>query len=196
MFIFGEECSKHLVLGIKKYSFISMMKRIFVCIIFLFAEFDLYSQDAPKKPFSERIFFGGNLGAQFGTYTVVEVSPLVGYHITDRLAAGIGATYIYLNVKDFDYETNIFGGKVFTEYAIIENVVAHAEYEVLNFEAFDDFTDEKKRVNVGSLLVGGGYRQRLGGNSFITLMILYNLTETRYTPYENPIIRIGFAFGL
>jgi hypothetical protein len=173
-----------------------MKRKILYLALLMFSQAYVYSQDAPKKPLSERIFFGGNLGAQFGTFTVVEVSPLVGYRITERLAAGIGGTYIYLSVKDLDYETNIFGGKIFSEYAIIESLVAHVEYEVLNFEAIDDFTDEIKRVNVGSLLIGGGYRQRIGENSFITLMLLYNLTETRYTPYENPIIRIGFAFGL
>jgi hypothetical protein len=46
-------------------------------------------------------------------------------------------------------------------------------------------------------LVGGGYFQRIdGSNSGIFVMLLYNLTESLYTPYSNPIVRIGVNLGL
>src|SRR5215216_5004176 len=48
----------------------------------------------------DRLVFGGGLGASFGTYTAVSVSPVIGYRFTDWLAAGVGVGYQYLRVRD------------------------------------------------------------------------------------------------
>jgi hypothetical protein len=148
----------------------------------------------PQERFIDKVFFGGNVGAQLGTVTFVDVSPLVGYKFTDKIAGGIGATYQYYHYKDqyFDIETNVYGGRIFGRYLFTEYLFGHAEYEYLNLEAFDF---KRRRVDVESFLAGGGYIQRLGGNASIIAMILYNFTESAYTPYSNPIIRIGFNVG-
>ncbi|MBK7029795.1 MAG: hypothetical protein IPH45_11510 [Bacteroidales bacterium] len=39
----------------------------------------------PRKPWSERLFYGGSLGLQFGSVTLVDISPLIGYKITPRI---------------------------------------------------------------------------------------------------------------
>lgn len=150
----------------------------------------------PKERIIDRMFFGGNIGLQFGTVTFIDVSPLVGYRITDKISGGIGATYQYYHYKDkvYDFETNVYGGRVFGRYFFTDYLFAHAEYEYLNLEAFDFFP--RRRVDVGSLLAGGGYFQRFGsGNSGMIIMLLYNFTESAYTPYQNPIIRIGVNIG-
>jgi long-subunit fatty acid transport protein len=151
----------------------------------------------PKKKFDwSKVFVGGNVGMQFGTSTFVAVSPLVGYRINSRFSAGIGATYQYYHYQDklYNITSNIYGGRVFGRYFITQNLFAHAEYEVLNLTAYDSYPP--RRVDVGSLLAGGGYIQRFGRNSGVTAMILYNFTESVYTPYQNPIIRVGMVFGL
>ncbi len=148
----------------------------------------------PKERFADKIFTGGNLGFQFGTVTFAEVSPLVGYKITKKFHAGIGATYQYYHYKDkyYDFETNVYGGRVFTRYLFTDYLFGHVEYEYLNLEAFDF---QRRRVDVTSLLAGGGYIQRIGSNSSIVAMLLYNFTESAYTPYTNPVIRIGINIG-
>lgn len=152
----------------------------------------------PKEPvkenFWDKIYFGGNLGLQFGTSTFIDISPLVGYRITDKISAGVGVTYQYYHYKDrvYDFQTNVYGGRVFGRYLITENLFAHAEYEYLNLEAFDF---QRRRVDVGSSMAGGGYIQHIGANSSLVAMILYNFTESVYSPYQNPIIRIGFNIG-
>ena len=152
------------------------------------------SDDTARKRFSERIFFGGNIGLQFGTVTFIDVSPLIGYELTEKLSAGVGATYLYYRYRDRfnDFSTNIYGGRVFSRYNILENIFAHTEYEVLNLEAFD----LEKRINVTSILVGGGFRQQLGGRTYLNLLILWNINESAYSPYRNPIIRGGISIGL
>ena len=166
--------------------------------------FNMYGQDSTmirknplKKNFWEKVYVGGNVGFQFGTVTFAEVSPLVGYQFTEKITAGIGVTYQYYRYKDLNYElkTNVYGARVFGRYFFTSFLFAHVEYEYLNLEAFD-FYPQRRRVDVESVLVGGGYFQRFGtGNSGIYAMLLYNLTESAYTPYTNPIIRIGVNVG-
>ena len=43
---------------------------------------------------------------------------------------------------------------------------------------------------------GVGYFQHFSEHSGINALLLYNFTESAYTPYTNPIFRIGFVVGL
>lgn len=153
----------------------------------------------PLKPrFWDKVYVGGNVGFQFGTVTFAELSPLVGYQFTPKITAGVGITYQYYRYKDrlMTFQTNVYGGRVFGRYFFTDYLFAHVEYEYLNLEALD-FYPKRRRVDVESVLVGGGYLQRFGsGNSGVYIMLLYNLTESAYTPYTNPIIRIGVNIGL
>ncbi len=47
-----------------------------------------------------------------------------------------------------------------------------------------------------SFFVGGGYLQRIGGNSGMYFLVLWNLNDTPNSPYTNPVIRIGFNIGM
>jgi len=149
-------------------------------------------KDPEKESFWDRVYTGGNLGLQFGTITFIDVSPLVGYKITDKIHAGLGLTYQYQRYDVFDFETHVYGGRVFGRYFFTDYLFAHAEYEHLNLEAFDF---RRRRVDVTSILGGAGFFQRFSENSGVTAMILYNFTQSAYTPYSNPIFRVGFNFG-
>ena len=161
-------------------------------------------EEKEKVPFKDRIFIGGSLGLQFGSATYIDVSPLVGYNITKKLQAGIGFTYIYYKVKDpnysyNNYETSIYGGRLFSRYYILQNLFAHAEYEILNMEVPAEIGGTGNfnyiRDNITSVMVGGGYAQPIGSNAALLLMVLWNLTEEQYSPYVNPIFRIGITAG-
>jgi hypothetical protein len=144
--------------------------------------------------FSENLFTGGNMGAWVGNITYVNASPILGYWIKEKeLAAGVGATYQYYNNKSIGFATSIYGGSAFLRYYLGETVFTHGQYEVLNIEAFDQFHG---RVNIPALLLGAGYSQPMGENSAFDLMFLWNFSETRYSPYSNPVIRAGFIFGM
>ena len=152
-----------------------------------------------KKELIDRLTFGGNFGAAFGDVTFIDISPTVGYHVTDDFILGTGFTYSYLKDKRYSptYQTNIFGGRLFAQHIILENFVAHAEYELLNMDIFiNNSSNEIVRDNIHSLFIGGGYRGSMGGNSFVSLLILYNINESEFSPYQNPQIRAGFGIGL
>lgn len=180
-----------------------MKLKIIFFVFVAFLSFSVTAQDStitrkppPKKNIWEKVYFGGNLGLQFGTSTFIDVSPLVGYKITENFSAGVGVTFQYFRYKDrlYELQTNVYGARVFCRYLFYDNLFGHAEYEYLNLEAFDYIIP--RRVDVASFLVGGGYIQRFGRNSAIVGMLLYNFTESYYTPYQNPIIRIGVNIGL
>jgi hypothetical protein len=151
-----------------------------------------------REPFIDRLTFGGHLGLQFGNQTYVEVAPLVGYRITERLIAGIGLKYIYYKFDDryLVYSDHLYGGGPFARYLIFEELFVHVEHEVLNMRVYDYLTRTFQRKNISSVFVGGGYRQMIGDNSAIELMLLYNINESINSPYINPIFRVGFGFGL
>ena len=171
-------------------------------LFFLALSLNSFSQDStmfrkhpPQKNPINKFYFGGNFGFQFGTITIADVSPLIGYRFTNKITAGVGATYQYYHYKDrtYDFQTNVYGGRIFGRYFFTDYFFAHVEYEYLNLEAFDF---QQRRVDVESLLAGGGYFQHMSKYSGVTAMILYNFTESQYTPYTNPIIRIGFIIGI
>lgn len=187
---------------IKKLILISL-----VCLpVFIHAQSD---EEEEIRPI-DRLFFGGNFGMQFGTITNIEISPLVGYYITPRLAAGTGIRFEYFKDKGYyaPYETAIYGGNIFTRYIIINNlgeglnlglntgIFAQLEYEALSLEReyFEPPYTQDGRFIVHSVLVGGGIIQPIGRRSAFLLSVLYNLNDNARSPYSNPIIRVGFNF--
>ena len=184
-----------------------MKYRITLTIIvsLLLMNMNSIAQDNGKQTsnFTNRLFTGGSIGLQFGTQTMIEASPILGYKINKNFAAGIGVTYQYyrLNYYGNILKTSIYGGSVFTRYYFLENFFLHGEYEALNVEtAFFDpghFYHKEERYWVGSVLAGGGYRQFIGENSSFNIMILYNFNDTPYSPYTSPLIyRVGIDIGL
>lgn len=157
-------------------------------------------------PLKERLFFGGNFGLQFGTYTDIQVSPVVGIWLLPRLSVAVGPDYRYYRYGDI--RTNIYGGKAYTEFVLIQNlnsiipiggntgIFFHMEDEILSLESEDwknppYLTD---RFSVNTLLAGGGISQQLGRRSSMNFMVLWALNESIYDIYGTPEIRISFIF--
>ncbi|HMQ77069.1 MAG TPA: hypothetical protein PKE21_13465 [Flavobacteriales bacterium] len=162
----------------------------------------------PRKPTSEqprtlkdRIWFGGGLGLAFGSVTNIAVEPLVGYKITrnGKLSAGLGISYQYFRDNRFApaFETSVYGGRLFTRYRIIEQLFAHVEYSQMNFELYDLYQDRFFRRWVPFLLIGGGYSAHLGGGTYLTATVLFDVIQDPFSPYAGgePWIGAGVGFG-
>lgn len=181
----------------------SIILKIVISLIVLSLSNNIYSQNrdsSSNKKLTDNLFTGGGLGLQFGYRTIIDISPIIGYRINEKAAIGTGIIYQYLKYKDFDIKSNTYGAKIFARHLIINNVFAHVEYEYLNLDyLYFDLNGNylyKRRVDVGSLFVGGGLLYPIGGNSKFLLMVLYNLNETEMSPYDsNPIIRAGINIG-
>jgi len=154
----------------------------------------------PEYNLKSHLYFGGGFGLQFGSMTLIEISPLVGYKITPKFSVGLSPTYKFYKYNDYygqnlDLKTNVWGGSIFSRYYIFESVFAHVEYETLLYNIHSPgYPETKQQFN--SFFVGGGYNQRIGENSGMYIMVLWNLNDTPDSPYVNPIIRVGFNVGL
>ena len=153
------------------------------------------AQSDEQDDFWDRTYFGGSFSLQFGTYTFIDISPLMGYRFTDRFSSGLGATYRYIKDNNFRIESNIYGGRIFSRYLITENILAHGEYETLNWQFYDPNVDAIIRDWVPGLLIGGGFQQHIGERSGFQILILYNLIyDSLRSPYNEPyVIRVGFT---
>lgn len=154
-----------------------------------------------SSSFFDRVYFGGNFGAQFGTFTHIEASPIVGYMINPKLSAGVGVIYQYFRDKGSiqvgDYETNIYGGKLFSRYNLTNQLFAYTEYENINLDVINNTSRgfELGRAWVPAYFIGGGYFQPLGNRAGVMVMALYNvLYNPNRSPYNSPfVLRIGFT---
>jgi hypothetical protein len=155
----------------------------------------------PKKWDWKQFRIGGNLGLNFGSYTYVEISPTFGYWIKpEKLQIGVSTKFIYytyydqLNLKQKSF---IYGGGVFADYVIWRGLFARGEFELINKDSY--FSD--KRVNVPSLLLGGGYLQSIGDAGHFYIAALFDVLDSDESINDGAfgdlplILRIGFGFG-
>lgn len=137
------------------------------------------------KSFKERLYTGGNFSASFGTFTYVDVSPIIGYMVTEDFSVGLGGKYVYIGFNGTPRSsTSIYGGSTFTRYLILENFLAHAEFQALSVKVQEPFTGELKRKLIPVGLVGGGYKQSMGGSSYFQIMLLYDVIGDKNSPYR------------
>jgi len=154
-----------------------------------------------SSSFIDRLYFGGNFGLQFGTFTHIEASPIVGYMINDKLSAGVGVVYQYFRVRGgnrvADYETNIYGGKLFGRYNFSQQLFGYSEYENINLDVIYNTSNgyELGRAWVPAFFIGGGYFQPIGNRAGFTVMALYNVLHNPVrSPYNSPfVLRVGFT---
>jgi hypothetical protein len=165
----------------------------------------------------ENLRFGGNLGAQFGDITFVDVSPSVGYQFTRRFQAGTGLTYNYLSYRVLfrtdpsdpghykRFSMNIFGLNPYAQFTAIQipsfHLFLRAEYGLLNYEPDFPFSamasSNVNREWIHYPMIGGGLLLPIGRSGGLSLQLMWDLNEKGYSIYgSNPIIRMGFMFGL
>ena len=170
-----------------------------------FIAFAQEEEEEPKKGFDpQKLFFGGTLGASFGNFTFVNVSPIVGYRFNRFFAAGTGINFIYSNSDYgwYKYEYGIVGLPIFGRFYPINFLFIHAQPE-MNYNwgkiKYTNGQPEEKLDPkfVPSVLVGAGAAIPLGGNgrSAMTVMYQYDLVQDPRSPYgTNPFLSIGFNF--
>ena len=113
--------------------------------------------------------------------------------------------------KTYNIRYNTYGGRLFMTYDLIQElnkyipisigtILLHCENEVISIETIyrDPYTFRYylsgNRLWIDNLLVGVGLRQPIGRRASVNLLILWDITENKYSPHSNPIFRMGFSF--
>lgn len=168
------------------------------------------------ETFTDRIYWGGTIGMTIGSHlTQIDVVPMGGIWILPQWSLGLGGRYTYrkerfsyiaADVKP--YKTHIWGLSGFTQVLPIADfddafgigihggIILHGEFEALYLDRkYFDVTSNEGRGWIQMYLVGGGYRQRIGDRAALNLLVLWDLTDNRYSPYtSNPILRLSITF--
>jgi hypothetical protein len=191
------------------YKKISRYRNYFVLsLLLLFSTVSMISGQQEREeppPFKERLFFGGNFGLQFGTFTDIQVAPVIGLWVLPRLAVGVGPDYRFY--KDPYERTNIYGGKGYMQFVVIKNlnsflplgvntgIFFHAEDELLSLESsYWKGAGTSGRFYINTLLAGGGISQQIGRRSSMNIMVLWALNDPGYEVYGTPEIRVSLIF--
>jgi hypothetical protein len=159
-----------------------------------------------QPPLSERLFFGGSLGLQFGTITYIDISPVVGLWVLPRVAIAGGPSYMYYKFRND--QTSIYGGRLYTQYVVLHNLndvlpigmntgfFLHLEAEALSLETsyWKYPYNQSGRFMANNVLFGGGIRQQMGTRSFLHLSALWKIHDSGYSMHSSPEIRVGFSF--
>lgn len=175
-----------------------MKKILYIIFLFFVFQVSLFAQEK-KHEFETRHYIGGSTGLQFGTVININVAPHYGFYILPRLSAGIGGSYQYYSNASYSppMQLNIFGGSIFSRIDIIDQLYLHGEYELLTYKT-DMYSPLRQieQIVCNNALIGAGYRQLFSDmdKDCAYIMILFNLNDTFYTPYTNPVLRIGLEF--
>ncbi|HZF63921.1 MAG TPA: hypothetical protein VEZ55_05540 [Chitinophagaceae bacterium] len=193
------------------------MKKSVLILMMLCAIVHAFGQDASeegeeKKGFSrDKLFVGGNFGLSFGTYTLINVSPQIGYRFNKHFAAGTGVNLQYVSLKERFSNGNLFRkssqgvvglnmfGRVYPIQHFMLQVQPEANY-VFGKEIYYDSNPRQEYTMdaqiVPSLLLGGGLVLPAGRGATI-ISLFYDVLQNENSPYSNrPIFNFTFNVGL
>jgi len=156
-------------------------------------------KSADELSFWKNVRVGGNFSAAFGTYTYIQLTPIVGYVFNEKLFTGVSGTYIYQSEKlsnGAKLSYNIYGMSAIARYSVYQGLFINAEYEALNYALYDVKSNTERRIWVNSPFIGAGYISSFDNFRGPYIMALYNLNyDPNTTPYPSSwVIRIGMLF--
>jgi len=154
--------------------------------------------DFKQQPFRDRSRAGGSFGVSLGTFTNVNLSPMVGYEITKDLLVGAGITGMFFNSKFSGVRNKFYyGQRSLLMYKILPSINLVSELEFLNVEA-DTFTKYDARKWIVSPMLGASLSQPVGGRLVkeLHIALLYNFGyNSQVDDYGVNISPYGRLFG-
>ena len=197
------------------------MKHFLIALIFTFSSFsvaqaidsvkaeeEVKTEVPQNNPTGEsKWYYGGNIGFSFwNDYFYLGVYPLVGYKVTPKLSLGAKVGYAYISDDRYEpfpaLKTSNYGGSLFSRFRIIPQLYAHAEFAYWSYENISSFntlenTYNTERYWIPYLLLGGGFSQNIGPNTWAFVEVLFDVINDENSPYESgdPFISFGVGVG-
>ncbi|MEM7102997.1 MAG: hypothetical protein AAF502_07710 [Bacteroidota bacterium] len=169
------------------------------------------TDDYEKKGFrTDRLFTGGTVGLGFGSVSAnVEVSPQLGYRITDHFHFGLNMSYIFQSVKingGGSINNSAFGGGPFLRYLLfnfeglsnnygkesglpMSGIYAAAEFQRVKGRTNQEFNPGERVLLEGenALMFGLGYTSNYYRGFGYYFEIMYNVIwEETFLNERNP----------
>ena len=183
------------------------MKKLALLVVVVFCCNLSFGQDEETSGFQkDKLFAGGNFGLAFGSYTLVNLSPQVGYRFNRFLSAGLGLNLVYASQKENDIYGNDFSktsewitglnmfARFYPSQQFLIQIQPEANYIWGDIKYYQP-TETVYKLNaeiVPSLLVGGGVVIPSAKGSFQTT-IMYDVLQRPNSYYGNrPIISFGY----
>jgi hypothetical protein len=154
----------------------------------------------PGSPSRAKFFFGGSVGAAFGTVDYIELAPLVGVRIAPRFELGVQPFYRWIDDGRYSPKviTHDYGARVFGRARIVSSLFAEADYQYTNYE-YPLAGGGTTRSTHNAFLAGAGYTVRVAQNAGVFFSALYDFTYNAndpYRPYDSPLqFQVGAAIG-
>ncbi len=165
----------------------------FLTLVFtqnLFAQFEDYEQKEIKhekiakksatdsSKILSRFVFGGDFNLAFGTVTAVQLSPTVGFYMTNWSLAGAYVSYEYYKSKALNFSDSRYGAGVLAELYPIEWLVLHGENGLTRVYDYQNY----KYLWTYDVFAGAGFRQKFGKKSMINYLFLFNINKNPFFP--------------
>lgn len=152
-----------------------------------------------------RWFVGGNVGATFGDYNQISISPLVGYRFSTEVSGGLQFIYNYSwqtvnegQTNQASINSNTFGGNVFLQYNPINEFYLKAEFEYDSYSNFQTTQNTTVNEAVPFLFLGAGYSKSISKIATINAGIKFDLLNNINSPYQSgtPFFYVGTGIGI
>jgi hypothetical protein len=158
-----------------------MKKKSLFFFIILFSLSIISAQD--KQELKGQYFLGPDIGLMFGTINRIEIAPVLGYYLTNRLSVAAGFKYEFYSENSLyttygSVKTHIYGPRAFARFAVFNNIgeylpvgmnssiFMHAEFESNSLSSnyfYNPAVTDNSRFWHSTVLLG-----RLFSNSFRT----------------------------
>jgi len=155
------------------------------------------TETKPKSAMKDRFFFGGGIGAAFGSVDYVEIAPLFGLKVAPRVALGFQPFYSWTN--DGRYSPSVaytnYGARIFSRFRIVSNFFLEADYQFTSFEYLNTYGGTTRATN-NAFLAGAGYTMPMGRNVGLYFSALYDFSYNDNDPYGAYYSPVQLQFGV
>ena len=166
--------------------------------------------------YSRRHFYGSYIGIDLDMMNQInqyEATAFFGYRIIPRWHAGIGGKYLYYYDKRLGnvFRAHIFGPMVYTDLIAVKDLdeflpfrfidgafFIHAEMNLFSLPerhfAINSEHPDKKRFFRPTWLTGAGIKRQAGANSYLQVLLMFDVSAHSNKIYSNPVLRFGLIF--
>ena len=169
------------------------IKNIIAGLLFLISVICLSQEQTDsskaKNPFWENVHYGGGLQLSIGNgYTAIGVSPSAVYEFSDKLASGLGLSYLYTKNKYSDLQYNVYGSSIVALYNPIKEIQLSTEFEEMYVSIN---SDQKNSYWLPAWYMGVAYSMGRRAAIGVRYDVLYN-DKSIYDSEFTPFIRVYF----